>query len=240
MTSEAHFEVREIFRSLHGPSIVFAGRIVDGTVRAGMEIALELQPRLSCSCTIRSVEYIERVSVGEALVGLHCAETRPGEAELYSELCPPGTVVQVSGKRGRMNKYLRDLQVLAGISSGVLASVLVLALRSLTRETTVLSLVLCAFLATLLALSTWFAVRAQSAEARVNMRAACRGGLILGGVAFAIGYIGPVVITPEANQGPLIGIFFTGPLGFVVGVAGALGWRLWRQIRRGSAASRRE
>jgi hypothetical protein len=97
MAAAAQFEVREIFRLSQGPSIVFAGRIVDGAVRAGMEIALELQPRLSCSCTILSVEYIDRVSVGETLVGLLCAETDPGEAELYSDLCPPGTVVQVNG-----------------------------------------------------------------------------------------------------------------------------------------------
>jgi len=97
MAAAAHFEVREVFRLSHGPSIVFAGRIVGGTVRAGMEIALELQPRLTCSCTIRSVEYIDRVSVGETLVGLLCAETELGQTELYSDLCPPGTVVQVHG-----------------------------------------------------------------------------------------------------------------------------------------------
>src|SRR4051812_19280535 len=97
MAAAAQFEVREIFRLADGPSIVFAGRIIDGTVCTGMEIALELQPRLTCSCTIRSVEYIDRVSVGETLVGLLCAETNPGEAELYSDLCPPGTVVQVNG-----------------------------------------------------------------------------------------------------------------------------------------------
>jgi len=97
MAASAQFEVREIFRLSHGPSVVFAGRIIDGTVRAGMEISLELQPRLTCSCTIRSVEYIDRVSVGETLVGLLCAEIDPGQAELYSDLCPPGTVVQVNG-----------------------------------------------------------------------------------------------------------------------------------------------
>jgi hypothetical protein len=97
MANTAQFEVREIFRLSAGPSVVFAGLILDGTVRPGMEIALELQPRLSCSCTIRSVEYIDRVSIGESLVGLLCAETDPGEAALYADLCPPGTVVQVSG-----------------------------------------------------------------------------------------------------------------------------------------------
>jgi hypothetical protein len=36
-----------------------------------------------------------------------------------------------------------------------------------------------------------------------------------------------MIFTPEANQGPLLGIFITGPIGVVVGgIIGALvGWR---------------
>jgi hypothetical protein len=97
MAALAQFEVRTVFRLPHGPSLVFAGRIIGGTVRAGMEIALELQSQHTCSCTIKSVEYVDRVSAGENLVGLVCAETDPGEAEFYSGLCPPGTVVQING-----------------------------------------------------------------------------------------------------------------------------------------------
>ncbi len=43
------------------------------------------------------------------------------------------------------------------------------------------------------------------------------GAILLGGLGFAVGFFGPIIFTPEANQGPLLGIFFTGPLGFVVG-----------------------
>jgi len=49
------------------------------------------------------------------------------------------------------------------------------------------------------------------------------GGLILGAVGFSLGFFGPLIFTPEANQGPLLGIFITGPLGAVVGaIAGAI------------------
>ena len=44
---------------------------------------------------------------------------------------------------------------------------------------------------------------------------------IIGVIGFAIGFIGPIIFTPEANQGPLLGIFVTGPLSFVVGLIGA-------------------
>jgi hypothetical protein len=43
-------------------------------------------------------------------------------------------------------------------------------------------------------------------------------GFVLGGIAFAAGFFGPIIFAPEANQGPLLGIFITGPLGFVVGL----------------------
>ena len=52
----------------------------------------------------------------------------------------------------------------------------------------------------------------------------------MGGVAFAAGFFGPIIFTPEANQGPLLGIFITGPLGFVIG----MGIGVWREARRAS------
>jgi hypothetical protein len=79
-----------------GPSIIFAGRILEGSIRPGMEVIFELQPALNCSARITAVEYIDRISVGESLICLVCSETDPKEAELYSDLCPPGTIVQVN------------------------------------------------------------------------------------------------------------------------------------------------
>jgi hypothetical protein len=43
------------------------------------------------------------------------------------------------------------------------------------------------------------------------------GGIILGGIGFVGGFFGPIIFTPQANQGPLLGIFITGPLGFILG-----------------------
>jgi len=56
------------------------------------------------------------------------------------------------------------------------------------------------------------------------IKSAIRGGCLLGGIGFVAGYVGPIVFMPESNQGPLLGIFITGPLGFLIGlVAGAIG-----------------
>lgn len=52
----------------------------------------------------------------------------------------------------------------------------------------------------------------------------------VGGVSFALGFFGPMILAPGANQGPLLGILITGPLGALAGlVIGLLreiaGWR---------------
>ena len=46
------------------------------------------------------------------------------------------------------------------------------------------------------------------------------GALIFGGLGLSIGFFGPLVFTPDANQGPMLGVFITGPLGCLVGTIG--------------------
>lgn len=49
------------------------------------------------------------------------------------------------------------------------------------------------------------------------------GAVILGGLGFVAGFFGPMIFAPEANQGPLLGLFITGPAGAVIGaIAGAV------------------
>jgi hypothetical protein len=59
-----------------------------------------------------------------------------------------------------------------------------------------------------------------------------RWGLIIGVPAFLVGYIGPTIWAPDANQGPLLGIFITGPLGVVAGAVLGLIFVLLRPRRR--------
>ena len=46
--------------------------------------------------------------------------------------------------------------------------------------------------------------------------------LTIGGACFTVGFFGPLILAPDANQGPLLGIFITGPLGtlggFLIGI----------------------
>ena len=41
-------------------------------------------------------------------------------------------------------------------------------------------------------------------------------------IAFLIGFVGPLIVAPHANQGPLLGIFITGPAGLLLGLMWAL------------------
>jgi uncharacterized membrane protein YeaQ/YmgE (transglycosylase-associated protein family) len=67
---------------------------------------------------------------------------------------------------------------------------------------------------------------------------AALGAVMLGTTGFLIGFLGPIRFHPGANQGPLLGLFFTGPVGALLGalVGGGLRiakpgwptkWRLW-------------
>ena len=54
----------------------------------------------------------------------------------------------------------------------------------------------------------------------------------LGGLGFVLGFFGPMILSPGANQGPMLGIFITGPGGFVLGaVVGMMRWSM--QSRQG-------
>lgn len=53
--------------------------------------------------------------------------------------------------------------------------------------------------------------------------------LLMGAAGFLAGFVGPILVTPDANQGPLLGIFITGPLGVVAGAI--LGFVLPRVVK---------
>lgn len=57
------------------------------------------------------------------------------------------------------------------------------------------------------------------------------GAMTLGAIGFVAGFFGPLIFSPESNQGPMLGLFITGPLGVVFGAVG--GAVVWRVRRRG-------
>jgi hypothetical protein len=59
----------------------------------------------------------------------------------------------------------------------------------------------------------------RAADAEFSARTILLSAAIFGVVGFAGGFFGPLIFAPKANQGPLLGIFITGPLGVVIGIA---------------------
>ena len=56
------------------------------------------------------------------------------------------------------------------------------------------------------------------------------GAIVVGVAGFLLGFVGPMIVMPGANQGPLIGIFVTGPIGFLTGPI--IGFANWVYKRR--------
>ncbi len=82
----------------------------------------------------------------------------------------------------------------------------------------------------------WYALRGDANDTRQWMAAGRRAGVTLGIIGLVLGYIGPLIFMPDANQGPLFGIFGTGPAGFVLGsIAGVV---LYARRRNRAAESR--
>jgi hypothetical protein len=78
----------------------------------------------------------------------------------------------------------------------------------------------------------WFAWR----SGRPIVQRAWVWGCVVGFIGFAIGFLGPIVWAPESNQGPLLGIFVTGPLAFDVTVLAVLALGVIRSRRAHSGA----
>jgi hypothetical protein len=89
-------------------------------------------------------------------------------------------------------------------------------------ETLLVTIQLGACPATIAIICWGFALRGHIAESRRRTTSALQGGIVLGGIGLVAGFFGPLILAPQCNLGPLLGIFTTGPLGFVLGAI--IGW----------------
>jgi hypothetical protein len=56
----------------------------------------------------------------------------------------------------------------------------------------------------------FFTLRGRYPDGRAAIQESWRDGWLVGGVSFALGFIGPLLIWPGASLGPLLGILLTG------------------------------
>jgi hypothetical protein len=70
-----------------------------------------------------------------------------------------------------------------------------------------------------------------AAEAGILATAAAWAAIV-GALGFCGGFFGPMILAPGANQGPLLGLFITGPLGFIGGGLCGLIYAYWHRPER--------
>jgi hypothetical protein len=73
------------------------------------------------------------------------------------------------------------------------------------------------WLTTMGLLCWWSAVAGGRRESQARIRSSWRAGFVIGGVGLMVGFVGPLILSPKASLGPLLGILLRGPLGFVLG-----------------------
>jgi hypothetical protein len=82
----------------------------------------------------------------------------------------------------------------------------------------------------LAAISAFWVWRTMQDASGGILTTAIRWAAIAGAVGFCVGFFGPMILSPQSNQGPLLGILITGPFGFVAGGLGGLIYALFRRL----------
>ncbi len=83
----------------------------------------------------------------------------------------------------------------------------------------------------------WYAWTRTAAVDSSLARSVGYWALVIGAIGFIGGFFGPMVFAPDANQGPLLGILITGPVGVLIGAIGGLVHGLAQRKRGGSSAA---
>jgi hypothetical protein len=73
-------------------------------------------------------------------------------------------------------------------------------------------------------LAAWWSWNRSARSGRSDGFRLLAGGAVGGAVGFMLGFFGPMVLAPEANPGPLLGLFITAPAGAILGLAVAWWW----------------
>lgn len=85
--------------------------------------------------------------------------------------------------------------------------------------------------------STWQVARVILGPEGVFL-CALFGALLVGAIGFAGGFFGTAFLMPHSNQGPLLGIFLTGPVGCLLGAVGGGLYGLARRKHEAEKVSR--
>jgi hypothetical protein len=92
---EATFKVHKTFRLPSRALFVFAGEIIEGTIKAGMNMQIPMNGSFAIDVLINEVSFVHTDGVG--LVALTTVLDDPQDADIYEQFDVSGEILNVSG-----------------------------------------------------------------------------------------------------------------------------------------------
>ena len=118
-------------------------------------------------------------------------------------------------------KHVAMIQILRPIVSLLMFLTVLFFISTILTITTSYPTWLCTgFSLACASLAGWFTWKLVSGQRTGVGIAVISGALILGGLCFTVGFLGPMAFAKDTSQGPLIGIFIAAPLGMMMGAIG--------------------
>jgi hypothetical protein len=128
---------------------------------------------------------------------------------------------------GRMSVLIRSVVALLVFLTVFFFSVLFMSIGIAADDAIWLPHAVALVLASLSAFWIWRTMRDSSGGI---LTTAIQWAAIVGVVGFCLGFFGPMILAPQSNQGPLLGILITGPFGFIAGGLCGLVYALLRRL----------
>jgi hypothetical protein len=118
------------------------------------------------------------------------------------------------------------LSLFVFVASYLFCTLAISSLLPQIRENRLLAISIPLFIAIAISVLAWKKMSINAARLEIYMLV---WGIIIGSIGLIVGFLGPILFHWGGNQGPLLGILYTGPLGFTIGmISGAICWKLYR------------
>jgi len=90
----AHFEIEIAFALPRRQAVILGGKILSGTVKAGMQAKVQLSSELNLVACVSAVEFI-LCKGGREIIGLVLDVPDTSTQELWREICNIGDVISI-------------------------------------------------------------------------------------------------------------------------------------------------
>ena len=115
------------------------------------------------------------------------------------------------------------LSLFVFVASLLFCSLIISVLLPQFGENRLMTISISLFIAIAITVLVWKKMSFSSDRLEIHMLV---WAIVMGAIGFIAGFLGPLLFHWGGNQGPLLGILYTGPLGFIIGlISGAIYWK---------------